>query len=412
MPAKKKKYTLQRSTFFKPGHSLKRKSLFSEEIPCIPSKVTRHTSSMENQYFIIHMHSFNKLLAQLRDHTFENNCNLVVEKISQRLVSSTWRLRCLGCQFKTNPEKLYFDNNHTQQSQKSNGERLQSTSTLNMSIGAALLNSSIGATQFREIFLCLGINPGSLNAIMQVIDKVGQITEELARKNMADVRTDMKRMKNVTCSIDACYNNKNHYGKSPYQPATQSIYTVIATDEKNQHKIVYSETQNKLCMVGSRRRARGLSVQCPNHTNCTANLSENEPISNEGKVTEACLDLFAEEGVKIKALCSDGDTKIGKILNKKKYNIQHMKDRAHFARNLRKKINGLPLSKDAFKTKTKKMKQQKQRWFSMDITKRMEAEFTRALYLTKSITDDDDKKEKNDSNLKKRPSRCPVMPHK
>ena len=76
------------------------------------------------------------------------------------------------------------------------------------------------------------------------------------------------------------------------------------------------------------------------------------------------------------------------------------------------KINGLPLSKDAFKTKTKKMKQQKQRWFSMDITKRMEAEFTRALYLTKSITDDDDKKEKNDSNLKKRPSRCPVMPHK
>ena len=64
---------------------------------------------------------------------------------------------------------------------------------------------------------------------------------------------------------------------------------------------------------------------------------------------------------------------------KRKESIQLCKDRYHFGRNMKKSLKGLQLSPACFQTKNKKVKQQRQRWFSFDLGTRAEAEFSRAL---------------------------------
>ncbi|KAH3847051.1 hypothetical protein DPMN_089363 [Dreissena polymorpha] len=53
---------------------------------------------------------------------------------------------------------------------------------------------------------------------------------------------------------------------------------------------------NKLCRSSSMLRNKGQSVQCPNHRgHCSANVSEREPIGDEGKYNKVLGDLISQD---------------------------------------------------------------------------------------------------------------------
>ena len=102
--------------------------------------------------------------------------------------------------------------------------------SLNLALPSSLLNSSFGVTQIRQILLTLGINPGSYKGLMNLTHRVGTLVKNLADQNMALERKKLSYMPGIALSVDAIYNNRSSYMKSPYQPGTQMIYTSIGHD--------------------------------------------------------------------------------------------------------------------------------------------------------------------------------------
>jgi len=73
----------------------------------------------------------------------------------------------------------------------------------------------------------------------------------------------------------------------PFQAG--SIATTTFCEKNTKAKtIVAVNIANKLCLTAARLRNKGESVVCPNHNgNCTANVSESDPIGDGGRWSEA-----------------------------------------------------------------------------------------------------------------------------
>jgi 1,6-anhydro-N-acetylmuramate kinase len=84
---------------------------------------------------------------------------------------------------------------------------------------------------------------------------------------------------------DARYNNRleSGVGKTPFQPATQSVYCI--SENETPHKdIICVNIDNMLCDTAQLMRAKGRNVKCPNHRGiCTANLDRTDVIGNESR---------------------------------------------------------------------------------------------------------------------------------
>ena len=102
------------------------------------------------------------------------------------MISSSWSLKCEQCDYISAPQKMYDEKELVP------GKTGPKPSTLNDALGFALLKSSVGASQFREIFLNLGMNPGSLSSIQDPMTKCGQTLCEIAGANMAEERKNVK----------------------------------------------------------------------------------------------------------------------------------------------------------------------------------------------------------------------------
>ena len=87
----------------------------------------------------------------------------------------------------------------------------------------------------------------------------------------------------ISVSGDARYNNRleSGVGKTPFQPATQSVYC-ISENETHNKDIICVNIDNMLCDTAQLMRAKGRNVKCPNHRGiCTANLDRTDVIGNE-----------------------------------------------------------------------------------------------------------------------------------
>jgi hypothetical protein len=82
----------------------------------------------------------------------------------------------------------------------------------------------------------------------------------------------------LSVSGDARYNNslESGVGKTPFQPATQSVYCISENETPNKD-IICVNIDNMLCYTAQLMRAKGRNVKCPNHRGiCTANLDHTE----------------------------------------------------------------------------------------------------------------------------------------
>jgi hypothetical protein len=70
----------------------------------------------------------------------------------------------------------------------------------------------------------------------------------------------------ISVSGDARYNNRleSGVGKTPFQPATQSVYCISENETPNKD-IICANIDNMLCDTAQLMRAKGRNVKCPNH---------------------------------------------------------------------------------------------------------------------------------------------------
>ena len=345
----------------------------AEDIPNIPdipaTSITesgmmtrlRTLNNQPGEYFTANSKEINTLFNEsFKEHTHQNsNCtgDLCLTKTSQMLLATAWRLECSICSYRSLPRFM---------SPKSNG-----LLTINMALGFALLKSSIGGIQFREIMLSLGINPGSVKGIQQKVTNCGRILSALAEGNMSRERWMLRSVKQVTVSLDGWYPTK--YSTGPWQASSQVAFTVM--DSKT-NKVLVAHTASKLCPSATRLRNLGQEVDCPNgHPGCTANLDKLATIGQEGHYASEVAKVLQAENINVTEFCSDADSKIKNRFKKIFPNAEHRLDRNHLSRGLKRGLINAKLSDTLFSLKTVKEKRRAKTRFANDFRYRVEAEF-------------------------------------
>ena len=213
------------------------------------------------------------------------------------MVSGTWALKCNKCPFQSNPQELY--DAYTREGRDNRGRK---NSTLNDTLGTALLSSPIGAQNFSELFLKLGLDPGSLSGLNKLLRRVGKQVEALGGQVMAETQSEVKTFSNKwILTFDVKYNNPIFSAKTPWQAGTEAVATAV-DETSGQKKIVHVGTYSKLCPTGQRLRREGFEIECPGHPDCTANLKMTDSIGNEGFYSETMANDLKKEGVALDVL--------------------------------------------------------------------------------------------------------------
>ena len=294
----------------------------------------------------------------------------------ERLISRAYTLKCLKCDYTSDKDgiKLY-------RTTPSGG---RPESTLNMALGHALLNSSIGPTGFREIMLRIGVQPGSETGLQNIVsNKANDSVVSLAEKNMLKVRKYLKRKcpEGVSLPNDGRYSTRQNM-KTPFQAANQLVFTVTE-DNTPEKKIVMLQCENKLCS----KKNSGKQQDCKSHEGtCSANLKPEDPIGREERPASACAKRLKEEDMKVKSVTNDYDATVFPPFKELWPDAVNYKDPQHLSRILRTHIKAASFSKTMF-TGNKVESTRKHNWFAEDLRQRCEAEVSSAIKKARSSGD-------------------------
>lgn len=298
----------------------------------------------------------------------------------------SWRmgLKCNRCNFVGKKHKVYIES--SQQT-----VRGQCYSTVNLGFHVGLQACPLGIEGLRTLFLSGGIPVPSCSAMHNAGIYVSDNTESVNEADMQERRkylTDLNKLRGfeeshpVSVSGDARYNNRldSGAGKTPAQPATQSVYT-ITSNETPGKEILAVNIDNMLCPTGQLLKAK-----CPDHPGtCTANLSRADIIGNEGRSAQRIALKIAQDPVPLVVgqFTSDGDSaaSLGYERGQKIHSniaVENLRDTRHMSESHRKVIKNIEFSKTMFPGKNKVEREKLQHRFAMEATQRCTAEVTHA----------------------------------
>lgn len=327
-------------------------------------------ASLDNEYIIGHKGQIEKLYNQaFKEHT---QCcgDLRMTQYEQWGISTTWFLKCMECNFQSNPCKLYKEYDTNKVGRKA--------STLNQALGLALLNSSIGVVNFRELMISLGIDPGSERGLQRIVNTVAETVVELGNENMSQEKAKLAQYPEVSIACDARYNNRIASTNTPFQGGTQATFTVTE-DMSPQKKVIHVHCANKLCPIGTRLLRQGQSVTCPGHIGCTATISKFDSIGDESSYAFQSAKELTKANINVKSVTSDGDTKVMQGFRQiYGMSIENLKDARHFSMSHGKKIKKETFSDSMF-LGTKKQREKLQNRFAAEVRTRCAAELTAAV---------------------------------
>ena len=342
----------------------------------IKEKEISKTFDEESQYLLGKKSNLETLFNDsFKSHVkFNSKCkgNLRLKLINQILISSTWALSCDRCKFVGKPYKLYQE--YCREGRQKQGKQ---NSTLNDSLGFALLSLPIGAHNFYELFIKLGLDPGSMNGLNRLLRRVGDQMVDLGNLVLKETVEEVKMYTTRwIVTTDTRYNNPLFSPTTPYQYGNQAV-TTAAEGVTGENKIVHVGTFSKLCTTGQRLRSLGYDIRCPDHSYCTANLKQHDSIGDEGKYVEVMANDLKNEGAELATVCADGDTKIRKGVKRVFSECEFQNDSRHFIESHRKKCKSSTFSNEMFPLK-KKNDIDYRKQFETDFVKRCTAEFNQA----------------------------------
>ena len=271
-----------------------------------------------------------------------NCCGVLsLKNHDQRVISSTWKFTCNLCSYISIPVKMYEE-------VEDKGKRGRKSSTLNIAMGMALVKSSIGINGFQEIMLTLGIDPGSPRGAQKCVNQASVLIELLAEENMRQERQKLSRHRSVSAEGDTRYNNPIGNPNTPMQYASQAVFSMFENMTREK-KVIAVQTASKLCLQGTRLIRQQKKPLCPNHPGCTATISQTQSIGMENLYAEDAAKVLKKDGVKLKTITTDGDSKIVNGI-RKVYgsSVESLKDAIHYTKAHEKSIAKSKLSNAMF----------------------------------------------------------------
>lgn len=293
-----------------------------------------------------------------REHSnFSLKCkgNLKFDSKSAKQMGWAWseKLYCGLCNYRSQYFKLYEEDERD-----GVGRRRP---TINTGIQTGLLGTPMGNTGLIELSLTSNIIPPSYSGLQKQANAVGSKIETENQTNMKEIRERIVE-DNSLCGLehpdtiniegDSRYNNALFGAgeRTPYQPATQSVYLTVA-NVGNSKPVISSFIGNKLCKAGEAERSvSGMDVTCPHHPGiCTANIPQDFPIGDEETSARNCATDIQDE-VSVKFITTDGDSKAFSGTRTVFPTCENLKDVRHLANSLKKALNKAPFSADMLKT--------------------------------------------------------------
>ena len=284
-------------------------------------------------------------------------------------------LRCTLCKYRSGKHKLYYE---------VPSKRGRPAATANVGLQVGLAQNMISNTAMRQIFMCMNIVPPSYASMQKQANTVGETIIKCNEDDMHNEQDTIKHIQecrgtknqSIAAEGDGRYNNAlwSGGGKTPFQPATQMVYTV-SENVSSSKKIIGVYTGNKLCKQATRLRSQGhKDVKCPDHRGkCTANLKETDSIGDEARGLKHIVENL-KPGLNIGAFTADGDSKAHTALSS---TCTVYRDVRHFGKSLKKQIENAKFSDQVFPSHTKAGRTVIQKRFAADLTKRCNAEFHR-----------------------------------
>jgi hypothetical protein len=290
-------------------------------------------------------------------------------------------LTCEDCGFNTGLHKLYKE-----VQSRLGTNRGPKAAAPNMALVVGLMTAGVGPTGIRNILLHLGMPVPALTTLQSLSYQVSRAITKLNEEDMRERREDLQNAAttsgvDIAAEADARYNNPltSGGGRTPFQPATQSVYTVCENVTQNK-EIIGLNVKNKLCKTGQIMRKRGQPVTCPNHPKCTANIPMDKSIGDE---FTWCKETFEEMGkdtdpLKFKYLTTDLDSRAGEALKavQQSDNVdsENLKCTRHLSQSQRRRVGNTKFSQNMFPGKAAD-RESIQRQLSYNIARRCTKEF-------------------------------------
>lgn len=303
-----------------------------------------------------------------------------LEKEVQRGLGWREQLKCTCGHYVSRRHNLYEEVENT-------GTRGPKIAAPNVGIQVGLANSMTATTSFRNTLMAANIPPPSARGMQRSANRVSETITHLNEQDMAAQRKHVRDINEarglgrdapIRAEGDGRYNNplRSGGGRTPFQPATQSVYTIIENVTKAK-KILSVNTANKLCSkrcIDNEHRTHG----------CKKNIATADQIGDEEKwARQAYVKMTddSEEGpMKISHFTSDGDSKAVKGIQEAqgRYRVKHLRDTHHLSKSISSAISNCNFSKMMMPGCTKALQTKVQKQFAYDLRRRVHGEFEQA----------------------------------
>jgi hypothetical protein len=296
------------------------------------------------------------------------------------------RLICRVCGYRSKLTKLYDE--------VSKHGRGQRSAAPNLGIQVGLTHSSISTTQFRHILQSANIPPPSSSSMQASANRVGDIITEV---NKADMEARRKQLQDISelrglprdtpinIEGDGRYNNPlfGSSEKTPFQPATQMVYTVCENSTPAK-QVISVHTVNKLCKKADMLRKKGTIVTCPDHEGCSANVRKDHTIGDEAYAAAKCAEEM--KPLSVDHMTTDGDSQaylgVKKVQSarrdKKSAVVENLRDPGHLSKTLIRTVEKSNFSASMFPGRTRAAQLDIKRKFGKNLKRRCTAEFNQA----------------------------------
>lgn len=264
---------------------------------------------------------------------------------------------------------------------------------VNVGLAVGLSKTPIAAAGYRRLCLSTNLPPPSAKGIQKICNKVLPEVEKISKEDMKQRREQLKCLQNtsgktnpnvIDVQSDGLYNNNLYsgVGKTPFQPATQVIYS-MAENVTPKHDIIGLVVKNKLCSKGKHLKESD-DHQCLGK-NCTATIPFQQNIGDEKSWAKEILeDLKNTNEIEVRNITTDPDSGAYQAAQElydegiTETSPTHQLDTRHVSKNHRLFIKKNKNLSTILKGKTVKVRTQMQNKLAIDLAERCHSEICQA----------------------------------
>ena len=300
----------------------------------------------------------------------------------QRMLCWRERVICDRCQYISQIYNLYEE--------IKTGRPGRKPATANVGLNIGLSNTSIGPSNVRKICLSSNIPAPSRRGLQKCANVVCKSIENVNKSDMKARRKALKTINllrgqpetEIAIQSDGMFNNPLYsgIGKTPFQPATQCIYSIVENVTKKK-QVIAIENVSKLCSKHGFHSSTDESQCNIKSEKCSATIPMEQSIGDERKWATSCLLQLKEDQLQVKYMTTDPDTSAYKAAedlhqaNVTSVAPVHQIDTRHLSQNHRKHIKSRSSLLNMMPGVTKRLREKRLNSFATDLSMRCQTEF-------------------------------------